>query len=89
MQTSPLAPTSSQDGVILSINLLLVSRGMTRKDLAKKLGKDQFWIGHRMNNRVMFKFYEIDAIASAFGLTLEQFLAVPDAIPQPQQAVAS
>ncbi|KKI18744.1 MULTISPECIES: helix-turn-helix domain-containing protein [unclassified Leucobacter] len=80
---------SSQDGVILSIELLRIARGMTRKDLAEKLGKDQFWIGHRMNNRVMFKFHEIEAIAAAFGLTIEQFLAVPDAIPQPMQAVAS
>lgn len=75
--------------MILAIDLLLVARGMTRKQLAEKLGKDQFWIGHRMNNRTMFKFHEIVAIAAAFSLSLEEFLRVPEAIPSPREAVAS
>lgn len=79
---------SAQDGAILAIDLLLVARGKTRKWLAEQLGKDQFWIGHRMNNRTMFKFHEIENIANIFGLTLEEFLRVPEAIPAPT-AVAS
>lgn len=78
---------SAQDGVILAIDLLLVARGMTRKGLAEKLGKDQFWIGHRMNNRTMFKFHEIESIARVFGLPIEEFLKVPTAIPAPREEV--
>lgn len=72
---------SSQDLIIQAINILLAARRMTRKDLAEALGKDQFWIGHRMNNRTMFKFTDVESIARAFGLSVPDFLAVPDAIP--------
>jgi transcriptional regulator with XRE-family HTH domain len=76
---------SSQDGVVKAISLLLVARNMTRKQLAARLGKDQFWIGHRMNNRTMFKFGEVMEIAQTFGLTVEEFLGIPTAIPAPRE----
>ncbi|MEJ6489757.1 hypothetical protein PQI23_08490 [Leucobacter sp. USCH14] len=83
---------SSQDGVVLAIDLLLVAHGKTRKWLAEQVGKDQFWIGHRMNNRTMFKFAEVGTIAAVFGLSVEEFLSVPEAIPGarlPEKAAAS
>ena len=82
---------SSQDGVVRSINILLAARGLSRKWLAEQLGRDQFWIGHRMNNRTMFKFSEVVDIARALGLGVEEFLSVPDAIPvpKPEEVAAS
>ncbi len=80
---------SSQDGVIRSIDILLAARGKTRKWLAEELGKDQFWIGHRMNNRTMFKFPEIIAVAGVFGMKIEDFLAVPEVIEALQKQAVS
>lgn len=81
---------SSQDGVIRSIDILLAARNKTRKWLAEELGKDQFWIGHRMNNRTQFKFPEVMAVAAVFGMKVEDFLSVPDVIDSLQrEAVAS
>ncbi|WP_449278034.1 hypothetical protein [Leucobacter sp. GX24907] len=73
---------SSQDGVVQAIDILLAARNKTRKWLAEQLGKDQFWIGHRMNNRILFKFGEVVQIAEVFGLGVESFLSVPDLIPK-------
>ncbi|AGW40995.1 FAD/FMN-containing dehydrogenase [Leifsonia xyli subsp. cynodontis DSM 46306] len=70
---------SSQDGVVSAISLLLVAQRKTRRWLAEELGRDQFWIGSRMNNRTMFKFSEVEQIAQVFGLSLDEFLAVPAA----------
>lgn len=80
---------SSQDGVIRAIDILLAARNESRKWLAEQLGKDQFWIGHRMNNRTLFKFPEIMAIAAVFGMKIEDFLAVPDTIDAMQQKAAA
>lgn len=80
---------SSQDGVIRAIDILLADRNKSRKWLAEQLGKDQFWIGHRMNNRTLFKFPEVMAIAAVFGMKVEDFLAVPDLIDALQREAVS
>jgi hypothetical protein len=38
-----------------------------------------------MNNRTMFKFGEVMEIAQTFGLTVEEFLGIPTAIPAPRE----
>lgn len=65
----------------MAITLLLDRNNKTRRWLAEELGKNDFWIGRRMNSASEFKVNELEQIAKLFGLGYADFFAVPDQVP--------
>lgn len=65
----------------MAITLLLNRNNKSRRWLAAQLGKNDFWIGRRMNGASEFKIGELEQIAKLFGLGYADFFAVPDQVP--------
>jgi transcriptional regulator with XRE-family HTH domain len=66
-----------EQGVATKLRGCLAEKRLTNRDLARRLGRTDFWIGRRANGQTPISVGELIAIADVLGEPLERFLPTP------------
>jgi transcriptional regulator with XRE-family HTH domain len=56
----------------------MARREISKVELARKLGKDETWVGKRMRGRTAITMADLDRIAAALDVPLSYFIPEPE-----------
>ncbi|RBY82707.1 helix-turn-helix transcriptional regulator [Blastococcus sp. TF02A-26] len=80
----PGRPTRTYAGQVAEdLRVLLRRHGITNRELGRAVGRNDFWVGKRLNGQVPIDLDDLELIARALGIAPAELLPTEWVVPEP------